>query len=168
MNVTVWGIRGGQERRLSAVRWQATSLEARALYFLSGATVLQMSESFDAILALQIRSFLDLFPNALLESTPAFWVLAVGPGLVYGRAAAVVSTVLGDAERGGGWGNKAFPDPTYLCQCGVDEVHNGEGSDALLRLYCCRPQPIKERCHVLGHTHGVGFCVHHMQRGHWH
>ena len=35
----------------------------------------------------------------------------------------------------------------------------------MLMLYCRRPQPIKERCHPLGHTHCVGLCIHNIPIG---
>ena len=33
MTATVWGIRSGRKRRLSAVRWKAASIREQALYF---------------------------------------------------------------------------------------------------------------------------------------
>ena len=64
-----------------------------------------------------------------------------------------------------GWGDEDRLDPLSLFQHGINKVHTGEGGDALRGIYCHRSQPIKERCHPLGHPHGIGFCVHHMPRG---
>ena len=52
MIMTVWGICGSHKRRMYAVRRQDASIAALARSFLSGATVLQMSWSCDAMLAL--------------------------------------------------------------------------------------------------------------------
>ena len=47
-------IHGGRKRRMSAVFQKAVSIAAIARSFLSGATVLQMCGSCDAVLSLQI------------------------------------------------------------------------------------------------------------------
>ena len=103
----------------------------------------------------------DPLPTAMLVSLPASQEQAVGPGLAAETAAATGSTGLEAAE---GEDNDC-PDPLPLCHRGVGKVHNGEGGNDLLMLYCRCPQPIKERCHPLGHTHCVSLCMHRMEQG---
>ena len=103
----------------------------------------------------------DPLPTARMASPPASWGLAVGPALADGRVAAEGYAGLGDVE--GGLGGEAHPGTLLLFQHGICKVNAGEGGNDLQRLNCHRPQLIKERCHLLGHTHGVRFCVHHMQ-----
>ena len=55
MTATEWGIHGERKSSLSPVRRQAASIADLAWSFLSCATILQMSESFDAVLMLDNR-----------------------------------------------------------------------------------------------------------------
>ena len=55
MTATAWVISGGRKRRIVVVLHQAASVAALALSFFRGATLRQMSGSFDGIMSLQIR-----------------------------------------------------------------------------------------------------------------